>query len=98
MSNVRTISMRGVGVLTGLLVLSLAGCRDDYLNNRDTIALTAGSAMRGNTVVHTIEPWPAASRKTHQQTDGRKARNAVEIYREKPVRKQQTTGKSITTR
>lgn len=80
-----------------LTTTALTACRDDYLNNRDTVALTAGSAMRGNAVVHTIDPWPAVARKDHQHTDGRKVQNAIEIYREKPRTRQKTSGRAVTT-
>ncbi len=97
MSNSGNTTTRRIALLGGLLLVVIAGCRDDYLNNRDTVALTAGSAMRGNAVVHTIEPWPAVARKTHQNTDGRKAQNAIEIYREKPQKQQQTSAQTVTT-
>ena len=97
MPKLRYGSLRRGTLFACVALVGVTGCRDDYLNNRDTVALTAGSAMRGNAVVHTIEPWPEVARKTHQTTDGRKAQNAIEIYREKPQRKQQTSGKSVTT-
>jgi len=88
-------SLRATLVLAAATI-TLVGCRDDHLNNRDTIALSAGSAMRANAAVHTIDPWPAGARKTHQPTDGRKAQNAIEIYREKPKDTQKTKVKSTT--
>lgn len=96
MLNSRAKSMSLTLATVALSVAVVSGCRDDYLNNRDTVSMTAGSAMRGNAVVHTIDPWPASARKTHQTTDGRKAQNAIEIYRTKPKRIQQTTSRATT--
>ncbi|MEL6288765.1 MAG: hypothetical protein AAFQ42_11305 [Pseudomonadota bacterium] len=89
-------SARAVGA--GVVVLALlVGCRQDYMNNRDTVEFTAGSAMRGNAVVHTVDPWPAHAAHTHQPTDARKAQNALETYREKPKRQPSSGNKLQTT-
>ncbi|MEO0618884.1 MAG: hypothetical protein AAFZ01_06335 [Pseudomonadota bacterium] len=92
-----THRLAGPLVVVALAAVSLAGCRQDYLNNRDTLELTAGSAMQGNAVVNTVDPWPHHASKTTQDTDARKAQNALEIYREKPRDRQSTTTRSKTT-
>ncbi|MEL7543344.1 MAG: hypothetical protein AAGJ70_06175 [Pseudomonadota bacterium] len=100
MSGRKPITLRRMSApltVVAITAVSLAGCRQDYLNNRDTLELTAGSAMRGNAVVNTIDPWPHHASKTTQGTDARKAQNALEIYREKPRDRQTSTKRSKTT-
>jgi len=88
---------RAIAVVAATVIV-LTGCRYDYLNNRDTIAMSAGSAMRGNAAVHTIDPWPAVARHTHQTTDAKKTTNAIELYREKPKSNQLGKGGATTSK
>lgn len=64
-----------------LLSLPLAGCRDDYLDRRDSVTLGVGDAVATNAAAQTIDPWPAAARDRFPQTDGERVRNAVERYK-----------------
>ncbi len=66
------------------LAAGLAGCTeytDSYLGRRDTLALSAGNAMRANAAIHTIDPWPAASQNTALTYDGQRAARVIERYR-----------------
>ncbi|MGI9406630.1 MAG: hypothetical protein ACR2O4_09685 [Hyphomicrobiaceae bacterium] len=81
------IRNRGRAVIAGAVCLTAAGiltsgCRDDYLDRRDTISFTAGAAMQANRAIHTIDPWPPSARKTRQNTDAEKVINAIDSYRE----------------
>lgn len=73
-------------VLTTIVAAGVAvsACRDDILNRDDTVVRSAGSAMRGNAAVHTIDPWPPGASRTRQNTDATKTTNAVEVYRRLP--------------
>ena len=81
----------GVGVVT---VLSLAACRDEYLDRRQGVTLTAGDAMAVNARVQTINPWPPTAHKSRMKTDGEYLRQTIETYREGPPKKKpgQTQG------
>lgn len=65
-------------------MLTLGGCRERkygrYLHPRDTISLGAGDAVAHNRAVHTIDPWPASSRKTNHTTDGKRILLGMERY------------------
>lgn len=52
-----------VALLATFAVLS--GCTaDDYLNHRDTVALSAGDAVNANMMMETTDPWFKASGST----------------------------------
>ncbi len=65
-------------------MLTLGGCAERkygrYLHPRDTISLSAGDVVAHNKAVHTIDPWPAHSRKTDHTTDGKRILLSVERY------------------
>jgi len=69
--------------------LFLAGCADfyaphegdSYLDRRDTIALSGGDAVAGNTITQMVDPWPAYSGDKTIAFNGQKMQTAVERYR-----------------
>lgn len=67
------------GFATAFLAALLAGC-NSWFAHRDTISYEAGDAIAWNRAVHTIDPWPAASRDTTIPTSGRRIARAIEAY------------------
>ncbi|HEV2559515.1 MAG TPA: hypothetical protein VGU45_12875 [Microvirga sp.] len=67
------------GLATSLLALGLAGC-NSWLSHRETISYQAGDAVAWNRAVHTIDPWPAASRDTTIPTSGRRIARVIDAY------------------
>ena len=65
--------------LAGLLA-TLGGC-SEYLDRRDTIALSAGNAVASDTVTHMVDPWPRSSANRNIAFNGPKMESAVERYR-----------------
>ena len=61
----------------------LAGCSnaDLYLDRRDTIALSGGDAVAGNTVGQMVDPWPPYSGDKNIAFNGEKMQQAVARYR-----------------
>ncbi|MFZ3309545.1 MAG: hypothetical protein WA280_09280 [Xanthobacteraceae bacterium] len=78
----RVLALAGVGIL-------LAGCSDlfvlrqdaSYLDRRDSIALSGGDAVAGNTINQMIDPWPAYSGDKNIAFNGQKMQTAVVRYR-----------------
>lgn len=78
----RLFAVAGVGIL-------LAGCSDlfvlrqdaSYLDRRDSIALSGGDAVAGNTITQTVDPWPAYSGDKNIGFNGQKMQTAVVRYR-----------------
>jgi hypothetical protein len=67
------------GLAAALLAALLAGC-NSWIAHRETISFQAGDAVAWNRGVHTIDPWPAASRDTTIPTSGRRIARAIEAY------------------
>jgi len=61
------------------IILLVSACQD-YAARRDTIAFHAGEAAAYNKAVHTIDPWPIASRRTDFDYDGGRAVRVIERY------------------
>lgn len=67
----------------------LAGCSDlfvrresnSYLDRRETVALSGGDAVAGNTVAQMVDPWPAYSGNKNIAFNGEKMQQAVARYR-----------------
>lgn len=78
----RVLALAGVGIL-------LAGCSDlfvlrqdaSYLDRRDSIALSGGDAVAGNTINQMVDPWPAYSGDKNIAFNGQKMQTAVVRYR-----------------
>ncbi len=76
------LAVAGFGIL-------LAGCSDlfvlrhddSYVDRRDTIALSGGDAVAGNTITQTVDPWPAYSGDKNIAFNGEKMQTAVVRYR-----------------
>jgi len=61
-------------------LITLAGC-SEYLDRRDTIALSGGNAVATNEVSQMVDPWPRASADKNIGFNGAKMESAVERYR-----------------
>lgn len=81
MSRSRTdIAVIMIAVCTGL-----AGCSDTYYARRDSIALSAGDAVKGNQVMQMVDPWPPYSSNRDIAFNGEKMQSAIERYRTNKV-------------
>lgn len=73
-----------VGIALTLAALAAGGCRE-YLDRSDTITLGVADATDNNKAVQTITRWPEAARHDRWQSDGERARIAIERYRQRNV-------------
>ena len=66
------VTRRRIAVLAGLVVCAtaLAGCREDFLDRRDTVTLGVGEANAHNKAVQTRDPWPPVASARHSTTRG----------------------------
>jgi hypothetical protein len=71
----------------------LAGC-SEYLDRRDTIALSGGNAVATNMVTHMVDPWPRDSANRDIDFNGAKMETAIERYRTNKVIPPRGTGTS----
>ena len=79
---------RAIAAAVGLS-LALAGCAefyaphegDSYLDRRDTLALSGGDAVAGNTITQMVDPWPPYSGDRNIGFNGQKMQTAVDRYR-----------------
>ena len=62
------------------VLATLAGC-SEYLDRRDTIALSGGNAVATNKVTQMVDPWPRDSANRNIAFNGAKMETAVERYR-----------------
>lgn len=62
------------------LITALAGC-SEYLDRRDTIALSGGNSVATNEVSQMVDPWPRDSANKNIAFNGAKMETAVERYR-----------------
>lgn len=69
------------GLLLSAVATLLAGCAEDYLDRRDTIASSSGNAVETNIATHVIDPWPRRAFDTSIPADGSRVQGAVERYR-----------------
>ena len=74
---------------------TLAGC-SEYLDRRDTIALSGGDAVATNRVTHMVDPWPRDSANRDIAFDGNKIEGAMERYRNNKVVQPQGIGTANT--
>jgi len=75
------------------LLTALAGC-SEYLDRRDTIALSGGNAVATNEISQMVDPWPRASADKNIAFSGAKMESAVERYRTNRVIQPQGIGTS----
>jgi hypothetical protein len=76
-----------------VMFIALAGC-SEYLDRRDTIALSGGNAVATDQVTHMVDPWPRDSANRDIAFNGAKMESAVERYRTNQVIPPQGTGTS----
>jgi hypothetical protein len=76
-----TITCR-VAVLAGLIVCTtaLAGCREDFLDRRDTVTLGVGEANAHNKAVQTRDPWPPVASARNSTTRGDQVQKVQEEF------------------
>ena len=75
------------------LFAMLAGC-SEYLDRRETIALSGGNSVATNKVTQMVDPWPRASADKNIAFNGDKMESAVERYRTNRVIRPQSIGTS----
>jgi hypothetical protein len=75
------------------VLATLAGC-SEYLDRRDTIALSAGNAVATDKVTQMVDPWPRDSANRNIGFNGPKMEAAVERYRTNQVIPPNGTGTS----
>ena len=73
-----------LAVLAALLASAVGGCYD-YLDRSNSVTLGVADATDTNKAVQTINRWPPAARNDRWESDGERARIAVERYRERKV-------------
>ena len=71
----------------------LAGC-SEYLDRRDTIALSGGNAVATNQVTQMVDPWPRESANRNIAYNGDKMESAFARYRTNTVIVPRGTGTS----
>jgi hypothetical protein len=74
-----------IAAVTIAVCTALTGCSDVYFDRRDTIALSAGDAVKGNQVLQMVDPWPPHSSNRNIAFNGEKMQSAVERYRTNKV-------------
>lgn len=67
-----------------VVLATLAGC-SEYLDRRDTIALSSGNAVATDRVTHMVDPWPRDSANRDIAFNGAKMGSAIERYRTNKV-------------
>ena len=76
-------------------LVTLAGC-SEYLDRRDTIALSGGNAVATDKVTQMVDPWPRDSANRNIAFNGEKMQSAFERYRTNKVIPPNGTGTSTT--
>lgn len=81
------MSRSGINIIAVTIAVctALAGCSDIYYDRRDTIALSAGDANKGNQVMQMVDPWPPHSSNRNIAFNGERMQSAVERYRHNKV-------------
>ncbi|MBK9078786.1 MAG: hypothetical protein IPL91_06460 [Hyphomicrobium sp.] len=92
----------GTGVLGAkIMVVAVAatitgGC-DEYLDRRDTVSRGAGESVAFNKATQTIDRWPPVARRDRWNSDGERARLAVDHYRTGKTTEPAAVGSGVTT-
>jgi hypothetical protein len=81
-------------VLAAVLVM-LGGC-SEYLDRRETLALSSGNAIATDKVTQMVDPWPRASANRNIGFEGNKMQTAFERYRTNQVTPLNGAGTSAT--
>ena len=77
------------------MLVTLGGCAD-YLDRRDTIALSGGNAVATNQITQMVDPWPRESADKNIAFNGNRMESAFERYRTNRVYPPSGTGTSAT--
>jgi len=77
------------------VIVTLGGC-SEYLDRRDTIALSGGNAVATDQVTQMVDPWPRDSANRNIAFDGNKMESAFERYRTNQVTPPKGIGTSTT--
>lgn len=77
-------------------VLAMLGGCSEYIDRRDTIALSSGNAVATDRVTHMVDPWPRDSANRNIAFNGAKMETAIERYRTNKVIQPRGTGTSGT--
>ena len=75
-------------------VLAILGGCSEYLDRRDTIALSGGNAVATDVVTQMVDPWPRASANRNIAFNGARIESAFERYRTNRVTRPQGIGTS----
>jgi hypothetical protein len=89
-------SINAVRSLALAAVLATLGGCSEYLDRRDSIALSAGNAIATDKVTQMVDPWPRASANRDIAFNGAKMETAIERYRTNKVIPPKGTGTSAT--
>jgi hypothetical protein len=84
-----------LAAVLAMLPAILGGC-SEYLDRRDTIALSGGNAVATDKVTHMVDPWPRDSANRDIAFNGAKMETAIERYRTNKVIPPRGTGTSST--
>ena len=67
-------------LVLGALLAGLGGC-SEYLDRRETIALSGGNAVATDAVTQMVDPWPRESADHNIAFNGARIESAYERYR-----------------
>lgn len=73
----RSVALRAMLVA---FICALTGC-SEYLDRRDTIALSGGDAVMTNRVTHMVDPWPRESANRNLAFNGERMADSFKRYR-----------------
>jgi hypothetical protein len=88
--------MRTLQVAVVIVTAFSAGGCEDYLDRRDTATRGAGESVAFNKATQTIDRWPKASRRDRWNSDGERARLAIDRYRKGTTTPPMPVGSSAT--
>ena len=63
-----------------LLLTALTGC-SEYLDRRDSVALSAGDAVAVGAITEMVDPWPRVAAQRNIAFNGERMENAVQRYK-----------------
>ena len=66
------------------VMAGMGGCRE-YFDRQETITLGVGNSIEVNKATQTIERWPRTAQHDRWQSDGERARLAIERYRTRTI-------------
>jgi len=67
-----------------IVLVILGGC-SEYIDRRETIALSGGNAVATDVVTHMVDPWPRESANRNIAFNGARIESAFERYRTNKV-------------